>query len=102
MAEKTEKKPSSIQRLFEFAGNYKYLAVASWILAAISAFVALVPFYFIWRLIKEVLRVAPDYAKTQLMAADCSLSPVDSRKTSGDRKKATFSRLHWSFLFYFL
>ena len=30
MAEKTEKKPSSIQRLFEFAGNYKYLAVASW------------------------------------------------------------------------
>ena len=65
MAEKTEKKPSSIQRLFEFAGNYKYLAVASWILAAISAFVALVPFYFIWRLIKEVLRVAPDYAKDQ-------------------------------------
>lgn len=38
--------------------------------------------------------------KTQLMAADWSL--VDSRKTSGDRKKATFSRLHWSFLFYFL
>lgn len=38
--------------------------------------------------------------KTQLMAADWS--PVDSRKTSGDRKKATFSRLHWSFLFYFL
>ena len=73
MAEKTEKKPSSIQRLFEFDGNYKYLAVASWILAAISAFVALVPFYFIWRLIKEVLRVAPDYAKTQLMAADWSL-----------------------------
>ena len=73
MAEKTETKPSSIQRLFEFAGNYKYLAVASWILAAISAFVALVPFYFIWRLIKEVLRVAPDYAKTRLMAADWSL-----------------------------
>lgn len=30
------------------------------------------------------------------------LEPVDSRNTSGDRKKATFSRLHWSFLFYFL
>ena len=67
--EKTEKKPSSIQRLFEFAGNYKYLAVASWILAAISAFVALVPFYFIWRLIKEVLRVAPDYAKAQNLSS---------------------------------
>ena len=69
MAKKTEKKPSSIQRLFEFAGNYKYLAVASWILAAISAFVALVPFYFIWRLIKEVLRVAPDYAKAQNLSS---------------------------------
>lgn len=33
--------------------------------ATISAFVALVPFYFIWRLIKEVLRVAPDYGNAQ-------------------------------------
>lgn len=69
MAKKTEKKPSSIQRLFEFAGNYKYLAIASWILAAISAFVALVPFYFIWRLIKEVLRVAPDYGKAENLSS---------------------------------
>lgn len=69
MAKKTEKKPSSIQRLFAFAGNYKYLAIASWILAAISAFIALVPFYFIWRLIKEVLRVAPDYAKAQNLSS---------------------------------
>lgn len=69
MAKKTEKKPSSIQRLFAFAGNYKYLAIASWILAAISAFIALVPFYFIWRLIKEVLRIAPDYAKAQNLSS---------------------------------
>lgn len=62
---KDEKKPSSIQRLFEYAGSYKYLTIASWVFATISAFVALVPFYFIWRLVQEVLRVAPDYGKAE-------------------------------------
>lgn len=66
---KGEKKPSSIQRLFEYAGSYKYLTIASWVLATISAFVALVPFYFIWRLIQEVLRVAPDYGKAENLSA---------------------------------
>ena len=55
MAKKKETKQSPMQRLFVYAGKYKYLTIASWILAAISAFVALVPFYFIWRIIKEVL-----------------------------------------------
>ena len=54
-----------MQRLFVYAGKYKYLTIASWILAAISAFVALVPFYFIWRIIKEVLYVAPNYADAE-------------------------------------
>lgn len=61
MAGKKEDKPSSIKQLFVYAGNFKYLTIASWVLATISAFVALVPFYFIWRVIKEVLRVAPNY-----------------------------------------
>lgn len=69
MAKKTDKKASSVQRLFEYAGNYRYLAIASWILAAISAFAALVPFYFIWELIREVLRVAPDYANAQNLSS---------------------------------
>ena len=60
-----EKKSKPTQRLFEYAGNYKYLTIASWVLATISAFVALVPFYFIWELIKEVLRVAPDFDRAQ-------------------------------------
>lgn len=66
---KGEKKPSSIQRLFEYAGSYKYLTIASWVFATISAFVALVPFYFIWRLIQEVLRVAPDYGKAENLSS---------------------------------
>lgn len=59
------KKKSSLSRLFEYAGNYKYLTVLSWILSAVSAWIALVPFYYIWRVIKEVLAVAPDYSQAQ-------------------------------------
>lgn len=59
------KKKSSLSRLFEYAGNYKYLTVLSWILSAVSAWIALVPFYYIWRIIKEVMAVAPDYSQAQ-------------------------------------
>ena len=67
MAEQKATKPT--KRLFEYAGNYKYLSIASWVLATISAFIALVPFYFIWRLMKEVIRVAPDFDKAQHLSA---------------------------------
>lgn len=69
MAKKEDTKQSPISRVFQFAGNYKYLMMASWVLAFISAFVSLVPFYFIWKLIKEVLSVAPNYNEAQNMAA---------------------------------
>lgn len=55
------KKQSSLARLFEYAGNFKYLTILSWIFSAVSAWIALVPFYYIWRVIKEVLDVAPHY-----------------------------------------
>lgn len=69
MAKKNSEKQTPIQQLFQYAGNYKYLTVASWVLATISAFIALVPFYFIWRLVKEVLRVAPDFANAKNLSA---------------------------------
>ena len=61
------KKKSSLSRLFEYAGNYKYLTILSWVLSAVSAWIALVPFYYIWRVIKEILDVAvvPDYSQAQ-------------------------------------
>lgn len=59
------KKKSSIARLFEYAGSYRYLTILSWILSVVSAWIALVPFYYIWRIIKEVLAVAPDYSQAQ-------------------------------------
>lgn len=59
------KKEGSLSKLFTYAGNYKYLSIMSWILSIASAWLALIPFYYIWRIIKEVLEVAPDYGKAQ-------------------------------------
>lgn len=57
------KKESSLSKLFAYAGKFHYLTIASWILSVISAWLALVPFYYIWRIMKEVLSVAPDFGK---------------------------------------
>ena len=59
------KKQSNLSRLLQIAGNHKYLIYASWVLSAISAFIALVPFYYIWKVIQEVLEVAPDFSLAQ-------------------------------------
>ena len=64
-----QKTPKPTKRLFEYADNYKYLTIASWVLATVSAFIALVPFYYIWRLIKEVIRVSPDFDRAQNLSA---------------------------------
>lgn len=55
------KKQSSLSRLMEYAGNHRFLTYGSWILSALSAIVALIPFWYIWRIIKEVLEVYPDF-----------------------------------------
>lgn len=59
------KKESNLKRLLEYAGGYKYLTIASWILSALSALVALLPFVYIWKVIKEVLDAAPNYGDVQ-------------------------------------
>lgn len=57
------KKQSDLSRLMEYAGKHKYFTCASWVLAALSAFVALLPFIYIWKIIKEVLDVAPNFSE---------------------------------------
>lgn len=59
------KKQSILSRLLTIAGSYRYLTYASWILSAISALIALVPYYFIWQVMREVLEVAPDFSRAQ-------------------------------------
>lgn len=61
--EEKVKKESSLSKLLAYAGKFRYLTIASWILSVISAWLALVPFYYIWRIMKEVLSVAPDFGK---------------------------------------
>ncbi len=55
------KKQSNLSRLMQYAGGHKILTYSSWVLSALSAFCALVPLIYIWRIIKEVLDVAPNF-----------------------------------------
>ena len=59
------KKQSNLFRLMGYAGGFRYLSYASWILSAASALLALVPFWYLWKIMKEVLEVAPDFAQAQ-------------------------------------
>lgn len=65
MKDETKSKESSMSKLFAYAGSYKYLTIASWILSAVSALIALLPFYYIWRIMQEVVNAAPDYEKAK-------------------------------------
>ena len=57
------KKQSDLSRLMGYAGNYRYFTYASWVLSGASALVALVPFVYIWKILRDVLNAAPDYAQ---------------------------------------
>ena len=56
------KKQSVLSRLMGYAGKHRYFTYASWLLAAISALIALLPFVYIWKITKEVLEVAPNFS----------------------------------------
>lgn len=51
-----------------YAGGHRFFTYASWILSAISALVALLPFIYIWKIVKEVLDVQPDFAQATGLA----------------------------------
>ena len=57
------KKQSDFSRLMGYAGNYRCFTYASWVLSAVSALVALVPFVYIWKILRDVLNAAPNYAQ---------------------------------------
>ena len=59
------KKQSNLSRLMQYAGGHKYLTYASWVLSVISALLALVPFIYIWQIIREVLNTAPNFSEAQ-------------------------------------
>ena len=55
------KKQSNLSRLLDYAGTYRILTYLSWVLAAAGALLALVPFGYICRILREVIEVAPQY-----------------------------------------
>lgn len=59
------KKRSNLQRLLSYAGNRKTLTYISWVLSAASALISLLPFWYIWKILDEVISVAPDFDKAK-------------------------------------
>ncbi len=57
------KKQSNLDRLLGYAGKYRLLTYLSWALSAVSALIALLPFWYIWRILGEVIETAPRYAQ---------------------------------------
>lgn len=57
------KKKSDLYVLMGYAGKHRVLTYLSWLLAGISAVIALVPFWYLWRIIREVLDVSPDFSQ---------------------------------------
>ena len=55
------KKQSNLSQLLDYAGTYRILTYLSWVLAAAGALLALVPFGYIWRILRAVIEVAPQY-----------------------------------------
>ena len=47
----------------DYAGGHRFFTYASWVLAAVSALLALVPFLYIWMILRDILAAAPDYAQ---------------------------------------
>ena len=58
-----EKKQSALSALLEYAGSFKILTYLSLILSALSSVLSLMPFVFLWRIIREVLEVQPDFSR---------------------------------------
>lgn len=59
------KKRSNLQRLLSYAGNRKPLTYISWVLSAASALISLLPFWYIWKILDEIIRAAPDFDKAK-------------------------------------
>lgn len=48
-----------------YAGTRRLFTYASWVLSALSALTALIPFLYIWMILRDVLDAAPDYAQAE-------------------------------------
>lgn len=61
------KKESNLSRLIQFAGTHKYLTYLSWILAVVSALFSLLPFWYIWQIMRVVLETDSEFSHPEIM-----------------------------------
>ena len=61
-----KQKESALQRTLSYAGSYRGLTYLSFLLSAATAVTGVMPFVYLWRIIKEVLAVHPHYERTNL------------------------------------
>lgn len=54
-------KNKNLQELMRYSGKYKIFTYLSLILSGISSVLALIPFVYIWKIIKEVIEVMPNF-----------------------------------------
>ena len=57
------KQKSNLSRLMDYAGGHRVLTWLSWILSAASALLALVPFWCLWRIIRDILAASPNFSQ---------------------------------------
>ena len=59
--ENMKNKKMILLRLFDYAGNYKYLTIIGVILSAVSSITAILPIYYIWKVAKEAITLYPNF-----------------------------------------
>ena len=64
------KKEKVFPRLMHYAGKHKVLTYLSLILSAISGVLAIMPFVYIYFIIRDVVQVAPDFSKATNLVFD--------------------------------
>lgn len=62
------RRQSNLARLMGYAGRHRILTYLSWALSAASALLALVPFWYLWRIIHDVLEVSPRFERAGQVA----------------------------------
>ena len=62
---KSKKGKGNLSVLMNYAGRRRVLTYLSWVLSAISALTALVPFIFVWLIVREVIGADENFAAVQ-------------------------------------
>ena len=62
---KSKKRKGNLSVLMDYAGRRRVLTYLSWVLSAISALTALVPFIFVWLIVREVIEANGNFAAVQ-------------------------------------